>query len=84
MGALTQWRLSELVDRVVGETGRLVKRRRLLFAVQGVLVLAMCLFPQDDYLEVLRLVKTGDSGPRSWSGRTSPLLPGPVSGSGGL
>lgn len=53
----------ELVDRVVSEAGRSEKRRRLLSARFTVyFVMAMCLFPQADYLEVLRLVKTGIPG----------------------
>lgn len=53
----------------MGEAGRSGKHRRLLSARFTVyFVLAMCLFPQADYLEVLRLVKTGDKGLRSWSG----------------
>ena len=69
LGVLTRSCPPELVDRVVGETGCSEKRRRLLSARFTVyFVLAMCLFPQADYLEVLRLVKTGDQGLRSWSG----------------
>ncbi|MEV7003995.1 IS4 family transposase [Streptomyces sp. NPDC093982] len=69
LGILTRSCPPELVDRVVGETGCSEKRRRLLSARFTVyFVLAMCLFPQADYLEVLRLVKTGDQGLRSWSG----------------
>ncbi|WP_331768946.1 IS4 family transposase (plasmid) [Embleya sp. NBC_00888] len=69
LGVLTQSCPPELVDRVVGEAGRQEKRRRLLSARFTVyFVLAMCLFPQADYLEVLRLVKSGDRGLRSWPG----------------
>ncbi|MFJ7787048.1 IS4 family transposase [Streptomyces albidoflavus] len=54
---------------MVGDAGRSEKRRRLLSARFTVyFVLAMCLFPQVDYLEVLRLVKTGDPGLRPWAG----------------
>ncbi|WP_308368072.1 transposase domain-containing protein [Streptomyces sp. ISL-36] len=60
LGVLTRSCPPELVDRVVGDAGRSEKRRRLLSARFTVyFVLAMCLFPQADYLEVLRLVKTG-------------------------
>ncbi|MEU9319523.1 transposase domain-containing protein [Streptomyces sp. NPDC048295] len=53
----------------MGESGRAEKRRRLLSARFTVyFVLAMCLFPQADYLEVPRLLKTSDPGLRSWSG----------------
>ncbi|MFD9330403.1 transposase domain-containing protein [Streptomyces sp. NPDC060065] len=69
LGVLTRSCPPELVDHVVGEAGRSEKRRRLLSARFTVnFVLAMCLFPQADYLEVLRLVNTGDKGLRSWSG----------------
>ncbi|MFZ4250447.1 IS4 family transposase [Streptomyces griseoincarnatus] len=69
LGVLTRSCPPELVDRVVDEAGRLEKRRRLLSARFTVyFVLAMCLFPQADYLEVLRLVKTGDPGLRPWAG----------------
>ncbi|MGW7568301.1 transposase domain-containing protein [Streptomyces tendae] len=69
LGVLTRSCPPELVDRVVGDAGRSEKRRRLLSARFTVyFVLAMCLFPQADYLEVLRLVKTGDPGLRPWAG----------------
>ncbi|MGW2370643.1 transposase domain-containing protein [Streptomyces sp. NPDC001667] len=59
----------EVVDRVVGEAGCVEKRRRLLSARFTVyFVLALCLFPRVDYLEVLRLLKTADPGLRSWAG----------------
>lgn len=45
------------------------QRRRVLSARFTVyFVLALCLFPQADYLEVLRLVKAGQSSLRSWNG----------------
>lgn len=45
------------------------KRRRLLSARFTVyFVLALCLFPRVDYLEVLRLLKAGEPGLRAWSG----------------
>ncbi|MFD9622053.1 transposase domain-containing protein [Streptomyces virginiae] len=57
------------MDRVVGEAGRGEKRRRLLLARFTVyFVLALCLFPWVDHLEVLRLLKTGGPGLREWSG----------------
>ncbi|AQW46628.1 IS4 family transposase [Streptomyces violaceusniger] len=69
LGILTQSCPPELVDRVVGDEGRKEKRRRLLSARFTVyFVLAMCLFPQADYLEVLRLVKAGESTLRPWTG----------------
>ncbi|MCD9904199.1 transposase domain-containing protein [Streptomyces sp. MT29] len=53
----------------MAEAGRSEKRRRLLSARFTVYFeLAVRLFPQADYLEVLRLVQTGDKGLRSWSG----------------
>ncbi|MFF3460783.1 IS4 family transposase [Streptomyces sp. NPDC002730] len=53
----------------MGEAGRTEKRRRLLSARFTVyFVLAMCLFPQADYLEVLRLVKASEPGLRPWAG----------------
>ncbi|MEU9244562.1 transposase domain-containing protein [Streptomyces sp. NPDC048385] len=69
LGVLTRSCPPELVDRVVDGAGRSEKRRRLLSARFTVyFVLGMCLFPQADYLEVLRLVKTGDPGLRPWTG----------------
>ncbi|WP_247204523.1 IS4 family transposase [Streptomyces sp. AgN23] len=69
LGVLTRSCPPDLVDRVVGDAGRSERRRRLLSARFTVyFVLVMCLFPQADYLEVLRLVKTGDPGLRSWTG----------------
>ncbi|WP_269788892.1 transposase domain-containing protein [Streptomyces malaysiensis] len=69
LGILTQSCPPEMVDRVVGDEGRKEKRRRLLSARFTVyFVLAMCLFPQADYLEVLRLVKAGESTLRPWTG----------------
>ncbi|MGW3401168.1 transposase domain-containing protein, partial [Streptomyces zhihengii] len=57
------------MDRVVGEAGCGEKRRRLLSARFTVyFVLALCLFPRVDYLEVLRLLKAGEPGLRPWSG----------------
>lgn len=45
------------------------KRRRVLSARFTVyFVLALCLFPQADYLEVLRLVKAGEPTLRPWAG----------------
>jgi hypothetical protein len=69
LGILTQSCPPELVDQVVGEAGRVEKRRRLLSARFTVyFVLALCLFPQADYLEVLRLVKAGEPMLRPWTG----------------
>ncbi|MFE2945347.1 IS4 family transposase [Streptomyces sp. NPDC059255] len=69
LGILTRSCPSELVDRVVAEAGCAEKRRRLLSARFTVyFVLALCLFPRVDYLEVLRLLKAGDPGLREWSG----------------
>ncbi|MEU7162656.1 IS4 family transposase [Streptomyces chrestomyceticus] len=66
---MTQSCPPELVDRVVGEEDRKEKRRRLLSARFTVyFVLAICLFPQADYLEVLRLVKAGEPVLRPWTG----------------
>ncbi|WP_324289010.1 transposase domain-containing protein [Streptomyces sp. CoH17] len=63
LGVLTRSCPPELVDLLVNEAGRLEKRRRLLSARFTVyFVLAICLFSQADYLEVLRLVKSGDPG----------------------
>ncbi|MFF2927043.1 transposase domain-containing protein [Streptomyces celluloflavus] len=57
-----------LVSRCL-ESCRLEKHRRLLPArFRAHLVLAMRLFPQDDYLEVLRLEKAGDPILRPWAG----------------
>ncbi len=55
LGILTRSCPAELVDRVVAEAGCAEKRRRVLSARFTVyFVLALCLFPQADYLEVLR------------------------------
>lgn len=54
LGVLTRSCPPELVDRVVSEAGRSEKRRRLLSARFTVyFVLAMCLFPQADYLSCI-------------------------------
>ncbi|WP_234328019.1 IS4 family transposase [Streptomyces sp. NRRL F-2664] len=69
LGILTRSCPPELVDRVVGEAGCTEKRRRLLSARFTVyFVLALCLFPRVDSLEVLRLLKAGVPGLREWSG----------------
>ncbi|MEU2765069.1 IS4 family transposase [Streptomyces sp. NPDC007094] len=69
LGILTRSCPPELVDRVVADAGCGEKRRRLLSARFTVyFVLALCLFPRVDYLEVLRLLKAGEPGLRSWSG----------------
>lgn len=69
IGILTRSCPPELVDRVVAEAGCGEKRRRLLSARFTVyFVLALCLFPRVDYLEVLRLLKVGEPGLREWSG----------------
>lgn len=69
LGILTRSCPPELVDRVVAEAGCGERRRRLLSARFTVyFVLALCLFPRVDYLEVLRLLKAGEPGLRSWSG----------------
>ncbi|WP_240351674.1 IS4 family transposase [Streptomyces olivoreticuli] len=53
----------------MGKAGCVEKRRRLLSARFTVyFVLALCLFPQADYLEVLRLVKAGEPVLRPWTG----------------
>ncbi|MFG2794951.1 transposase domain-containing protein [Streptomyces sp. NPDC048419] len=69
MGILTRSCPAELVARVVAEAGCTEKRRRVLSARFTVyFVLALCLFPQADYLEVLRLVKAGEPTLRPWAG----------------
>ncbi|MEN1889740.1 IS4 family transposase [Streptomyces mirabilis] len=69
LGILTRSCPAELVDRVVAEAGCAEKRRRVLSARFTVyFVLALCLFPQADYLEVLRLVKAGEPTLRPWAG----------------
>ncbi|MFJ3840364.1 transposase domain-containing protein [Streptomyces sp. NPDC090054] len=69
IGILTRSCPPELVDRVVGVAGCGEKRRRLLSARFTVyFVLALCLFPRVDYLEVLRLLKAGEPELREWSG----------------
>jgi hypothetical protein len=57
VGALTSVFPPELVDRVVEQTGRVEKRRRLLPARMVVYyVLALALFAEIGYVEVLRLL----------------------------
>ncbi|MFF3906499.1 transposase domain-containing protein [Streptomyces sp. NPDC001848] len=69
LGILTRSCPAELVDRVVAEVGCAEKRRRVLSARFTVyFVLALCLFPQADYLEVLRLVRAGEPTLRPWAG----------------
>ncbi|WP_285543567.1 IS4 family transposase [Streptomyces lavendulae] len=57
------------MDQVVDEAGCTERRRRLLSARFTVyFILALCLFPRVDYLEVLRLLKAGEPALRPWSG----------------
>jgi hypothetical protein len=59
-----------LVDAVIAETGRGERRSRLLPArVVVYFVLAMCLFSQQGYEEVARLLTDGLEWARRWRGR---------------
>ncbi len=69
LGILTRSCPAELVDRVVAEAG--CARNADVCCRPGspaYFVLALCLFPQADYLEVLRLVKAGEPTLRPWAG----------------
>jgi Insertion element 4 transposase N-terminal len=74
LGALTHTFPPELVDRVIGQTGRAEQRRRLLPARVAVyFVLALALYGQAAYEEVLRCLVEGlgwaqqaRRGRRSW------------------
>jgi hypothetical protein len=66
LGVLTQFFPPELIDEVVALTGRREARRRSLPARLTVyFVLAMCLFRQVGYEEVIRLLSEGLEG-RRW------------------
>src|SRR5512132_3996682 len=70
IGVLTRTFPPELVDRVVTRTGRGEQRRRLLPArVVVYYTLAMCLFTQAGYEEVMRLLVEGLAWARRWQGR---------------
>ena len=59
----------ELVDRVIAKTGRGERRQRLLPArVVVYYTLAMCLFAQAGYEEVMRLLVDGLAWMRCWRG----------------
>jgi Insertion element 4 transposase N-terminal len=59
----------ELVDRVIAKTGRAEQRQRLLPArVVVYYTLAMCLFTQAGYEEVMRLLVEGLAWLRRWRG----------------
>jgi len=59
----------ELVDQVIERTGRAEQRRRLLPArVVVYYTLAMCLFAQVGYEEVMRLLGEGLAWARRWRG----------------
>jgi Insertion element 4 transposase N-terminal len=69
VGVLTQTFPPELVDRVIARTGRGEQRRRLLPArVVVYYTLAMCLFAQAGYEEVMRRLVEGLAWARRWRG----------------
>jgi len=69
IGVLTRTFPPELVDRVITRTGRAEQRRRLLPArVVVYYTLAMCLFTQVGYGEVMRLLVEGLAWARRWPG----------------
>ena len=69
IGVLTTTFPPELVDRVIAKTGRGEQRQRLLPArVVVYYTLAMCLFAQAGYEEVMRLLVEGLAWARRWQG----------------
>jgi hypothetical protein len=69
IGVLTRTFPPELVDRVIAKTGRAEQRQRLLPArVVVYYTLAMCLFAQVGYEEVMRLLVEGLAWMRRWQG----------------
>jgi hypothetical protein len=69
IGVLTRIVDRDLVDEVLAETGKREKRQRLLPArVVVYFVMAMCLFFDDAYEEVIRKLVNGLAFLRSWSG----------------
>jgi len=69
IGVLTTTFPPELVDRVIARTGRGEQRQRLLPArVVVYYTLAMCLFAQAGYEEVMRLLVEGLTWARRWRG----------------
>src|SRR5215217_3403901 len=77
IGVLTTTFPPELVDRVIAKTGRAEQRQRLLPArVVVYYTLAMCLFAQAGYEEVMRLLVEGLAWARRWRG--SWLGPAPL------
>lgn len=72
IGVLTRTFPPDLIDRVVAEAGRGEKRQRLLPArVVVYYVLAMALFSQASYEEVMRHLVEGLSWADGWKGRWS-------------
>src|SRR5512132_245089 len=69
IGVLTRTFPPELMDRVIAKTGRGEQRQRLLPArVVVYYTLAMCLFAQVGYEEVMRLLVEGLAWARRWQG----------------
>lgn len=69
IGVLTRTFPPELVDRVIAKCGRAEQRQRLLPArVVVYYTLAMCLFAQAGYEEVMRLLVEGLAWARRWQG----------------
>ncbi|MGH3914920.1 MAG: IS4 family transposase, partial [Pseudonocardiaceae bacterium] len=67
LGVLAEVFPRDLIDEVLTETGRREKRSRLLPAhVMMRFALAMCLFFDDDYEEVMRKLADSLKGMRSW------------------
>jgi hypothetical protein len=70
IGVLTRVFPPELVDRVVAEAGRTEQRHRLLPArVVVYYVLALALFAQSSYEEVMRMLVEGLAWQRGWAQR---------------
>lgn len=69
VGVLTRAFPAELIDEVLAASGRGEQRKRLLPArVVVYFVLAMCLFRQEGYEEVTRLLTNGLAWARRWRG----------------
>jgi len=69
IGVLTQTFPPELVDQVIARTGRGQRQRLLPARVVVYYTLAICLFTQVGYGEVMRLLAEGLSWVRRWQGR---------------
>src|SRR5665648_746334 len=68
LGVLTRVFAPEVVDRVLAQSGRVEKRRRLLPArVVVYYVMGLALFSQSSYEEVMRMLVTGHAWSSGWA-----------------